>query len=129
MFGDALLLMKQINGTKSCKNQTLLGHLNKVKILMCLFKDIQRHHVPRGQNKEADALASRQLVGIIVGAIQLKLSLSYGSDTMEDILHVFLRGECPTRMTKIQGQWHVRKATKYCLINDNFYCLGKNQVL
>ena len=39
--GDALLLTKQINGTWSCKNQSLLGHLNKVKNLMRLFKDIQ----------------------------------------------------------------------------------------
>ena len=40
LYGDALLLIKQINGTWSCKNQSLLGHLKKVKSLMHLFKVI-----------------------------------------------------------------------------------------
>ena len=40
VYGDALLLMKQINGMWSCKNQSLLGHLKKLKSLMRLFKDI-----------------------------------------------------------------------------------------
>ena len=105
VYGDALLLMKQINGTWSCKNQTLLSLLKKVKGLMRLFKGIQLQHVPRSQNQEADALASEQLTEVTVGAIQLKLPLFQGSDTMEDILHFLMKGECPAGMTKSQRQW------------------------
>ena len=75
VYGDALLLMKQINGTWSCKNQILLSLLKKVKGLMRLFKGIQLQHVPRSQNQEADALASKQLTEVTVGAIHLKLPL------------------------------------------------------
>ena len=41
VYGDALILTKKNKGTWSCKNQSLLGHLKKVKSLMLLFKDIQ----------------------------------------------------------------------------------------
>ena len=41
VYRDALLLMKQINGTQSCKKQTLLSLLKKVKSLMRLFKGVQ----------------------------------------------------------------------------------------
>ena len=66
---DALFLTKHINATWSCKNQSLIGHLKKVKSLMHLFKDIQLQHVPRSQNQEVDALALEQLMEVTVGAI------------------------------------------------------------
>ena len=96
---------------------------------MRLFKGIQLKHVLRSQNQEAYALALEQLKEVIVCAIKLKLPLLQGSDTMEDILYFLMKGECPTRMTKRQIQWLACKATRYCLINDDLYCLGKDQVL
>ena len=48
---------------------------------------------------------------------------------MEDILCFLMKGECPSRMKKSQRQWLARKATRYHLINDDIYYLGKDQVL
>ena len=47
---------------------------------------------------------------------------------MEDILHVLLRGECSTRMTKSNIQWLVHKATRYHLINNDLACFDKRGV-
>ena len=96
---------------------------------MRLFKDIQIQHVLQSQNQEADALASEQWMKVIVGAIRLKLPLFQGSDIVEEILCFLMKGEFTLGMTKSQRQWLACKATRYCLINDNIYCLGKDQVL
>ncbi|MCO5568211.1 hypothetical protein L7F22_021907 [Adiantum nelumboides] len=61
VFGDALLLIKQVHGTWTCRNQSLVPRLRRVKELMKRFKAIQLYHVPRKGNQEADALASEHL--------------------------------------------------------------------
>ncbi|MCO5563505.1 hypothetical protein L7F22_017149 [Adiantum nelumboides] len=57
VFGDALLLIKQVHGTWACGNQSLVPRLMRVKELMKRFEAIQLYHVPRKGNQEADALA------------------------------------------------------------------------
>ncbi|MCO5599590.1 hypothetical protein L7F22_053696 [Adiantum nelumboides] len=61
VFGDTLLLIKQMQGTWACRNQSLVPRLRRVKELMKRFEAIQLYHVPRKENQEADALASAQL--------------------------------------------------------------------
>ncbi|MCO5548479.1 hypothetical protein L7F22_001938 [Adiantum nelumboides] len=78
VFGDALLLIKQVHGTWACRNQSLVPRLRRVKELMKRFEAIQLYHVPRKENQEADALASAQLQEVIVGAIQLQNPLFQG---------------------------------------------------
>ncbi|MCO5564550.1 hypothetical protein L7F22_018214 [Adiantum nelumboides] len=99
VFGDALLLIKQL------------------------------YHVPRKENQEADALASAQLQEVIVGAIKLQNPLFQRSDCMHDIVNFLETGECPQDMSKGQRQWLVRKATKYRLINEHLYCKGKLYII
>ncbi|MCO5569909.1 hypothetical protein L7F22_023623 [Adiantum nelumboides] len=122
VFGDALLLMKQVHGTWACYNQSLVPRLRRVKELMKRFEAIQLYHVPRKQNQEADALASAQLQEVIVGAIKLQNPLFQGSDSMHNIVNFLETGECPQDMSKDQRQWLVRKAAKYRLINEHLYC-------
>ncbi|MCO5587054.1 hypothetical protein L7F22_040999 [Adiantum nelumboides] len=55
VFGDALLLIKQVHGTWACRNQSLVPRLRRVKELMKRFKAIQLYHVPRKENQEANA--------------------------------------------------------------------------
>ncbi|MCO5571729.1 hypothetical protein L7F22_025477 [Adiantum nelumboides] len=129
VFGDALLLIKQVHGTWACRNQSLVPRLRRVKELMKRFEAIQLYHVPRKGNQEADALASEQLQEVIVGAIKLQNPLFQGSDCMHDIVNFLETGECPQDMSKGQRQWLVRKATKYRLINEHLYCKGKDLVL
>ncbi|MCO5574473.1 hypothetical protein L7F22_028258 [Adiantum nelumboides] len=121
VFGDALLLIKQVHGTWACRNQSLVPRLRRVKELMKRFEAIQLYHVPRKGNQEADALASEQLQEVIVGAIKLQNPLFQGSDCMH-IVNSLETGECPQDMSKGQRQWLVRKATKYRLINEHLYC-------
>ncbi|RYA39037.1 ribonuclease HI family protein, partial [Enterobacter cloacae complex sp. GF14B] len=61
VFGDALLLVRQVNGAWTCKNPSLRTHLSGVKTLLGKFEEVQIHHIPRAQNQEADALASERL--------------------------------------------------------------------
>ncbi|MCO5553031.1 hypothetical protein L7F22_006551 [Adiantum nelumboides] len=58
VFGDALLLIKQVHGTWACCNQSLVPRLRRVKDLVKRFEAIQLYHVSRIENQEADALAS-----------------------------------------------------------------------
>ncbi|MCO5559388.1 hypothetical protein L7F22_012987 [Adiantum nelumboides] len=129
VFGDALLLIKQVHGTWACRNQSLVPRLRRVKELMKKFEAIQLYHVPRRKNQEADALASAQLQEVIMGGIKLQNPLFQGSDCMHDIVNFLETGECPQDMSKGQRQWLVRKATKYRLINEHLYCKGKDLVL
>ncbi|MCO5579768.1 hypothetical protein L7F22_033629 [Adiantum nelumboides] len=112
IYGDAMLLVKQIKGIWACKNHSLLNHLKQVKELMRHFQAVEIHHVPRMQNQEADALASEQLLGeVVIGAIVLKEPLFQGSDCMQDIVDFLNSGECLGGLTKGQRQWLARKAT------------------
>ncbi|MCO5610944.1 hypothetical protein L7F22_065190 [Adiantum nelumboides] len=73
VYGDAMLLIKQIKGIWACKNHNLLNHLRQVKELMHHFEVVEIHHVPRVENQEADALASEQhLREVVIKAIVLK---------------------------------------------------------
>ncbi|MCO5614435.1 hypothetical protein L7F22_068717 [Adiantum nelumboides] len=88
VFGDALLLIKQVHGTWACHNQSLVPRLRIVKELMKRFEAIQLYHVPRREKQEANALASKQLQEVIVGAIKLQNPLFQGSDCMHDIVNL-----------------------------------------
>ncbi|MCO5584691.1 hypothetical protein L7F22_038623 [Adiantum nelumboides] len=90
VFGDALLLIKQVHGTWACHNQSLVPRLRRVKELMKRFEAIQLYHVPRKENQEANALASAQLQEVIVGAIKLQNPLFQGSDCLHDIVNFFI---------------------------------------
>ncbi|MCO5598922.1 hypothetical protein L7F22_053021 [Adiantum nelumboides] len=129
VFGDALLLIKQVHVTWACRNQSLVPRLRRVKELMKRFEAIQLYHVPRKGNQEANALACEQLQEVIVGAIKLQNPLFQGSDCMHDIVNFLETGECPQDMSKGQRQYLVCKATKYTLINEHLYCKGKDLVM
>ncbi|MCO5564864.1 hypothetical protein L7F22_018532 [Adiantum nelumboides] len=70
-FGDALLLVKQVHGTWTCRNQGLVVQLRRVKELLKRFEEACLLHVPQKDNQEADALASGQLQDVTIGAVAL----------------------------------------------------------
>ncbi|MCO5580227.1 hypothetical protein L7F22_034093 [Adiantum nelumboides] len=69
--GDALLIVRQVQGTWACKNSKLLQWLHEVKLLMKDFEAIQIQHISRQHNKEADNMANTQFE-VMVGAIKFK---------------------------------------------------------
>ncbi|MCO5560961.1 hypothetical protein L7F22_014581 [Adiantum nelumboides] len=126
--GDALLIVRQVQGTWACKNSKLLQWLHEVKLLMKDFEAIQIQHISRQHNKEADNMANTQFE-VMVGAIKFKEPLFQGQETMEDILYFLETGECPKHLERVQ--WHrlVRKALSYQLIGEHLYHKDKDLVL
>ena len=127
--GDAMLLIRQIQGTWACKNSSLATYLKKVRELMRKFEAIQVRHVPRESNKDADTLAGEQLREFSLGAIVLQKPQFQGSEKLHDIFHFLEVGEYPGHLTTGQKQWLVRKAVRYRIINEDLYCKGKDLVL
>ncbi|MCO5586553.1 hypothetical protein L7F22_040494 [Adiantum nelumboides] len=84
--GDALLIVRQVQGAWACKNSKLLHWLHEVKLLMKDFQAIQIQHISRQHNKETDNMANTQFE-VMVGEIKFKESLFQGQETMENILY------------------------------------------
>ncbi|MCO5576149.1 hypothetical protein L7F22_029957 [Adiantum nelumboides] len=125
---DALLIVRQVQGTWACKNSKLLQWLHEVKLLMKDFEAIQIQHISRQHNKEADNMANTQFE-VMVGAIKFKEPLFQGQETMEDILYFLETGECPKHLERVQRHRLVRKALSYQLIGEHLYHKGKDLVL
>ncbi|MCO5603194.1 hypothetical protein L7F22_057341 [Adiantum nelumboides] len=126
--GDALLIVRQVQGTWACKNSKLLQWLHEVKLLMKDFEAIQIQHISRQHNKEADNMANTQFE-VMVGAIKFKEPLFQGQETMENILYFLETGECPKHLERVQRHRLVRKALSYQLIGEHLYHKGKDLVL
>ena len=62
VYGDAMLIIKQIRGTWACKNLGLKAQLQKVRQLMKRFKAFELQHLARTGNQDVDALAGRKLL-------------------------------------------------------------------
>ncbi|MCO5588627.1 hypothetical protein L7F22_042584 [Adiantum nelumboides] len=126
--GDALLIVRQVQGTWACKNSKLLQWLHEVKLLMKDFEAIQIQHISRQHNKEADNMANTQFE-VMVGAIKFKEPLFQGQETMEDILYFLETGECPKHLERVQRHRLVRNVLSYQLIGEHLYHKGKDLVL
>ena len=71
VYGDAMLIIKQIRGTWACKNFGLKVQLQKVRQLMKRFKAIELHHLARIGNQDADALVGKKLLEVEVHAVSM----------------------------------------------------------
>lgn len=58
---DSLLLVKQYLGEYKIKNQNLKELIDQIRQITENFKAVHIQHVPREQNKEADALANKAM--------------------------------------------------------------------
>ncbi|MCO5602872.1 hypothetical protein L7F22_057011 [Adiantum nelumboides] len=126
--GDALLIVRHVQGTWACKNSKLLQWLHEVKLLTKDFKAIQIQHISRQHKKEVDNMANSQFE-VMVGAIKFKEPLFQGQETMEDILYFLETGECPKHLERVQRHCLVKKALSYRLIGEHLYHKGKDLVL
>jgi ribonuclease HI len=59
LFSDSELLVRQLQGTYKVRNAGLRPLFDEVTALLARFSDRQVRHVPREQNAEADALATK----------------------------------------------------------------------
>jgi ribonuclease HI len=61
IFSDSELLVRQMEGRYRVRNPKLQPLFREASALVAGFESVRLQHVPRGQNKEADALANRAL--------------------------------------------------------------------
>jgi ribonuclease HI len=59
VFSDSELLVRQYNGEYKIKNKTLQGLHRQVRRWVTKFDQVLLSHIPREENKEADALANK----------------------------------------------------------------------
>ena len=99
VYGDSMLIIKQVRGIWVCKNPTLFNKRRKVCNLKGKFQEMQVQFVPREKNKEVDALASERLNEFILGAVSLKEPKFLGSGSLHDIWCFLETGESPSSLT------------------------------
>ena len=63
IYSDSELMVRQLNGLYKVKNEGLLPLYQEAKRLTSMFKNVIIYHIPRGKNKEADALANKAVDG------------------------------------------------------------------
>lgn len=129
VYGDSMLLTKQVQGIWACKSSTLATKMREARRLMGKFQEAQVQFVPRERNKEADALASDCLSNLMVGAASLQEPKFLGSESLHDIWCFLERGEFSSSLTREQRRWLARKDMRYRIINGSLYCMGKDNVL
>ncbi len=61
VISDSELMVKQINGQYKVRNPALLELYKRAKSLISQLRWFNIHHVLRGKNKDADALANRAM--------------------------------------------------------------------
>ena len=71
VYGDSMLIVKQVQGIWSCKSDKIASNLKEVKALFRRIKYHQIHYVGRATNQDADALASECLKEVTIGAVKL----------------------------------------------------------
>ena len=129
VFGDSMLIVKQVHGIWSCKSDKLASKLREVKGLLIRIKHCQVHYVGRARNQDADTLASEWLRGVTIGAVKLQEPRMQGRESLQDIWCFLETREPPPGLNKGERRWLARKAVRYRLINDDLFCQGRDQVL
>ena len=62
MFGDFKLIINQFLALYEVKKPELLPYVNHAKKLLEWFDDVSLEHVPRKENRQADALDRKSVV-------------------------------------------------------------------
>ena len=63
VFGDSMLIIKQVQGIWSCKSDKLASKLREGKGLLRRIKHCQVHTVGSARNQDADTLANKMFKG------------------------------------------------------------------
>ena len=82
VFGDLVLIVKQVQGIWYCKSDKLAAKLREVKGLLRRIKHCQVHYVWRARNQDADALACECLKEVTIGAVKLQEPKMQGRESL-----------------------------------------------
>ena len=64
-----------------------------------------------------------------MGAVKLQEPKLQGRESLQDVLCFVETREPPPHSTRGETRWLARKAMRYQLIDEDLFCLGKEQVL
>ena len=113
VYGDSMLIVKQVQDIWSCKSDKLSSKLREVKSLLRRITHVQIHYVGKVKNQDADALASECLKEATIGAVKLQESKLQGKESLQDVINFLETGEPPPGLTKGERGWLVRKEVRY----------------
>ena len=113
VFGDSMLIVKQVQGIWSCKSDKLASKLRKVEGLLRRIKHCQVHYVGRARNQDVDTLDSECLREVIVGVVKLQEPKMQGRESLQDVWCFLETGEPPPNLNKGERRWLARKAVRY----------------
>ena len=82
VYGDSMLIVKQVQGIWSCRSDKLASKLREVKGLLRRIKHCQVHYVGRARNQDADALASECLKYVTIGVVKLQEPKMQGRESL-----------------------------------------------
>ena len=100
VYGDSMLIVKQVQGIWSCKSDKLSTKLREVKGLLKRISHWQIHYVGRAKNQDADALASDCLKEATIGAVKLQEPKLQGKESLQDVISFLETGEPPLVLQK-----------------------------
>ena len=129
VFGDSMLIVKQVQGIWSCKSDKLAAKLREVRALFRKIKYHQVHYVGRASNQDADALANQSLKEFTVGAVKLQEPKMQGRESLQDVWFFLETGEPSQGLNKGERRWLTTNAVKYQIMNTNLFSQGRDQVL
>ncbi|MCO5554435.1 hypothetical protein L7F22_007965 [Adiantum nelumboides] len=72
VYGDSMLIVKQIQETWACKSDKLAAKLRTIKGTLRKCKAVQVHYIARGKNQLADTLASNVFKEAMIDAMKLQ---------------------------------------------------------
>ena len=121
IFGESMLLIKQIQGIWACKNDKLATRLRHVQGLMKKLKHVEVHFIPHGENQLADSLASESMKECMIGEIKFQEPAMQGKESLQDIMCFLETRQLLDHLTKGQQDWLAKKAVRYKLINEDLY--------
>lgn len=76
VFMDSLLVVSHMKGKFRIKSPKLIPFYNKAQDLACMFDEITFNYIPRGANKQADALANQAMTEPFVAEDQIEIDVN-----------------------------------------------------
>ena len=126
VYGDSMIIVKQVQGIWSCKSDKIASKLREVKGMLRRIKHCQVHYVGSTRNQDADALASECLKEVTVGVVKLQEPKMQGRESLQDVWCFLEIGEPLPNLNKGERRWLAREAVRYQLVNKDLFCQKKD---
>ncbi|MCO5547431.1 hypothetical protein L7F22_000880 [Adiantum nelumboides] len=116
--GDALLIVKQILGIWTCKNERLRIKVTSIRKLFSQFEEVELYHIPRKENEDADLLAQQAVSNqdkahVVIAVIALKDPQYASMESLTAVVNYILEGEFFKLFTTRQKRKFIKQASTF----------------